>query len=51
MLGAEPVININDTWVEQGVAPYTADRFELRLKVSLLMDVWLTPNMSGTAVS
>jgi len=30
MLGAEPVININDTWVEQGVAPYTADRFELR---------------------
>lgn len=30
LLWDEPVINIHGVWVEQGVAPYAADRFELR---------------------
>ena len=30
MLGGEPVADINGVWVEQDVAPYAADRFEIR---------------------
>lgn len=30
VLGAEHVISINGIWVERDVAPYVADRFELR---------------------
>lgn len=30
MLGIEPAVNINGVWVEREVAPYAADRFEIR---------------------